>query len=96
MSSALPHGLRPAKSPDVRDELLADGSMVLFHTGSRRLLTINPTAALVWECCDGAHTEDDIVVELREVFPEATAIVEDVRAILFRFSEHGMLQPPAA
>lgn len=77
------------------DELLADGSMVLFHTGSRTLMTLNPTAALVWEYCDGQHTEEAIVVEVRAVYPETTTIAADVAMVLHDLRARQMLRPPA-
>lgn len=73
---------RPRKSDCVRDELLADGSMVLYHTCRQELMTLNPTAALVWECCDGTHSIERIGEELREVFPDAADVTADVFPLL--------------
>lgn len=84
---------RPARDLRVIDELLADGSMVLFHTVTRTLLTLNPTAALVWECCDGEHTEDAIVSEVQAVFPEAHAVGDSVGAVLRDLRMREMLRP---
>jgi len=81
----------PLKSPRVSDELLADGSMVLFHSATRRLLTLNPTAALVWEYCDGAHSPATIASEVSAVFPDVPAISDDVERILVDLREQGML-----
>ena len=61
--------VRPRKSEDVYDEVLPDGGLVLFHSQRALILTLNPTAALIWECCDGAHDVGDIAAGLREVFP---------------------------
>lgn len=82
---------RPHKHPAVRDELLADGSMVLFHTGSPQLMTLNPTAALVWEYCDGAHTSTMIAAEVRALFPDVATVADDVTAILHNLRARGML-----
>ena len=81
----------PLKSPQVSDELLADGSMVLFHTASRRLLTLNPTAALVWEYCDGSHSTAAIASAVSAVFPDVPAVPDDVERILVDLREQGML-----
>jgi len=86
----------PERDPRVLDELLADGSLVLFHTVSRQLMTLNPTAALVWEYCDGHHTEEAIVAEVRAVFPQARTIADDVTAVLHDLRAREMLRPPAA
>lgn len=72
----------PAKRDCVLDELLADGSMVLFNTASKQIMTLNPTAALVWECCDGAHSLAMIADEVREVFPDAPRVEADIRALV--------------
>lgn len=82
---------RPRKADCVQDELLADGSMVLYHTCARKLLTLNPTAALVWECCDGAHSIPMIVVEVREVFPDTANIGADVLRLLHELLDATML-----
>lgn len=73
------------------DELLADGSMVLFHTASRQLMTLNPTAALIWEYCDGAHTEAAIASEISALFPNTPTVADDVTAILRNLRSRGML-----
>ncbi len=82
---------RPRKNGCVRDELLADGSMVLYHTCRQELMTLNPTAALVWECCDGAHSIAMIGEELREVFPDAADITTDVLPLLQELIAHAMI-----
>src|SRR5947199_474516 len=81
----------PLKNPRVSDELLADGSMVLFHSASRRLLTLNPTAALVWDYCDGSHSPAAIASAVTSVFPHVASVPDDVDRILVDLREHGML-----
>ena len=82
---------RPRKAACVQDELLADGSMVLYNTCKRELLTLNPTAALIWECCDGAHHIPAICAEIREVFPDIANVEDDVLRILQDLIERGMI-----
>lgn len=72
----------PVKHRHVRDELLADGRMVLFHPTSKRVVTLNAVAALVWECCDGRHSEGAIVAEVASVFTGTASVEDDVRAVL--------------
>lgn len=81
----------PRKDPAVHDELLGDGSMVLYHAGRQQVLTLNPTAALIWECCDGAHDLAAIAGEVREIFPTAPDPEGDVRTLLGTLRERGML-----
>jgi len=86
----------PARDPRVLDELLADGSMVLYHKTSRRLMTLNPTAALVWEYCDGEHTVEQIIGEVRAVFPSISTIADDVMGVLRDLRAREMLRLPQA
>ncbi len=82
---------RPRKAGCVQDELLADGSMVLYNTCTRELLTLNPTAALIWECCDGTHNVPALCAEIRDVFPDAANVEDDVLRILQDLLERGMI-----
>ena len=81
----------PVKDRHVRDELLADGRMVLFHPTSKRVVTLNPVAALVWECCDGHHSEEAIVGEVSSVFTDTARVEDDVRGVLRDLREKGLL-----
>lgn len=84
-------GTLPRKAPCVHDELLADGSMILYNACQQQVLTVNATAALVWECCDGAHDLAALVAEVREVFPDAPDPARDIRELLDHLHEQGML-----
>ncbi len=83
---------RPCKVEGVHDELLADGSMVLYQAATNQLLTLNPTAAIVWECCDGIHNLPAIVAEVSELFPDVPTILHDVAEILGDLRSRGMLR----
>ena len=82
---------RPTKAAGVLDELLADGSMVLFSPQGQQIITLNPTAALIWECCDGAHTLAAIAGEVREVFPDAPTVEREIGALLGELHVKGMV-----
>jgi len=84
-------GERPRKNTCVVDELLPDGGMVLYHSCLQQLMTLNPTAALVWECCDGAHSLAMIAQELRDVFPDVPTIEDDILSVLREFIDRGMV-----
>lgn len=66
--------------------------MVLYRADTNQLLTLNPTAALVWACCDGAHTLSAIVAEVRELFPTAPMIEQDVNDIVQDLRTRGILR----
>lgn len=91
-------GARPIRHEGVHDELLPDGSMVLYNGRRREVLTLNPTAALVWEYCDGEHDLGAIVTEVRDVFAGADAAETDVRSMVEMFLRSGLIdliQPSA-
>ena len=85
----------PVKDRHVRDEQLSDGSMVLFHPTTKRIATLNPVAALIWECCDGRHSEGAIVGEVCSVFTDTVRVQEDVRVVLKDLREKGLLEDDA-
>ncbi|MGI8689989.1 MAG: PqqD family protein [Thermomicrobiales bacterium] len=82
----------PKKGEQVRDELLQDGGMILYHVTANQLTTLNPTAALVWEYCDGAHDFAMIAAEIRDIFPDVPTVEADVAAILRDLYARGLLR----
>jgi peroxiredoxin/uncharacterized membrane protein YphA (DoxX/SURF4 family) len=97
-ATTLEAGSRPLRQECVHDELLADGSLLLYNSCRRQVLTLNPTGALVWEYCDGEHDVDAIVGEVTGVFPSATTAARDVRAVLDSLLQAGLIaaRPTAA
>jgi peroxiredoxin len=91
MGEALPASAVPVRQESVEDELLGDGGMLLYHTTRRQVLTLNGTAALVWDCCDGRHSIDMIVEEVRGVFPSAVSAGQDTRLLIDRLLRDGMI-----
>jgi len=85
---------RPMKPNCVHGELLADQSLVLHNTCTGQSMTLNPTAALIWECCDGEHSLAMILDEVREVFPGAQQIEGDVIALLKELIANAMVFDP--
>jgi len=82
---------RPQKSACVHDELLHDGTMILLHSCKHELMTLNPTAAIVWEYCDGEHSPAAIAAEIREVFPDAANVEDEVLTLLQQLVEQNYL-----
>jgi peroxiredoxin len=87
----LPADSRPMRHGYVHDELLADGSLLLYNSCSRQVLTLNLTGALVWECCDGKHDVAGIVAEVDAVFPAAPTVDADVRGLLDSLLRGGLI-----
>jgi len=75
----------------VQTEELPDGGAVLYNGCNRHVLTLNATAALVWECCDSDHAVRDIVAELADVFPAAAGAERDVRQVVQMLADAGMV-----
>ena len=80
---------RPCRVGTVHER---NGNELIIRLGSRGGVRLNPTAALIWERCDGTRTEANIVVELFEMFdaPEDT-LRRDVRAVLNGLIDAGAL-----
>lgn len=83
----------PLRNPDIESKLLPDGYLVLFNTKTDWAHTINPSAALVWEFCDGRHTVADIVTELTAILQPADsgALMAEVTNLVETLSREGIL-----
>ena len=90
--TTLPPWAKPLKRSCVYDELLPDGSMVLYNGCQHQVLTLNGTAALVWECCDGEHDVAAIATEMRDVFPTIDHD-EAVRNLVDQLLQADMIEP---
>ena len=66
--------------------------MVLFSPERQQIITLNPTAAFVWECCDGMHTVAAITDEVREIFPGASAVEQEIGALLGELRAKGVVR----
>jgi hypothetical protein len=55
--------------------------------------TLNSTAALIWDLCDGTHSPSDIEAAVRRSFqvPPDRDLASDIAAILSSLSEKGLL-----
>lgn len=82
--------------PRVRLTLKAEelGSELLLYDEERRLYhLLNPTARLVWQLCDGVHSEDDIVREVGRHYPSVDPgkVRDDVVRTIRTFGENGLI-----
>lgn len=71
---------------------------ILYDTESGGVHVINPTAAKIWDLCDGAHTPADMETVLRETYdaPESTPVGEQVLDILAQFAQMQVVRPADA
>jgi peroxiredoxin len=93
--SGLPNGAKPRRLDGIEDEVLVDGSMVVYSSAHKRVFTLNRTGALVWDLCDGEQSVAEIVSEIRTVFPSAGDAEGDVRELLDRLLEDGLIEVPS-
>jgi peroxiredoxin len=91
--ASLPPGARPVKHDCVEDQLMSDGTIVLYNGCRNNVLTLNGTAALVWEYCDGEHDARAIAAVLRDVFPDAETAEHDVTQLLDSLVQAAMIGP---
>ena len=61
--------LTPTQNPLFSSEV-SDHEIILYSIHSNRFLHLNPTAALVWELCDGTRSAAELIASLQEVFPQ--------------------------
>ncbi len=81
----------PRSSPLVHAQYF-DGEAVLALGDELHLL--NPVAALVWQCCDGASSAGEIAEDLAEVFgADPGALQSDVLQAIGEFKSAGLLVP---
>jgi hypothetical protein len=74
--------------------VVLDGEAVLLDGDTGAVHTLNPTATLVWQCCDGAARLGEIIDDLADVFHEAerAAIAADVLDLARQMARQGLMQ----
>ncbi len=85
--------VRPTARQDVVFRQL-DDDWVIFDPVADRLHSLNLTAALIWSHLTGELAVDEIADAVGASFDppvEGSAIVHDVRTVLERFREEGLL-----
>ena len=69
-----------------------DDNVALYDEVGQLLIMLNSSAAVIWECCDGATTVDDMVRELTVAHPDDAAVIsEDVRQTVRKLIELGLV-----
>ena len=74
-----------------------DGDLILLDVSSSTVVHVNPTAALVFQLCDGQRTVEDIVAVLSAAYPESEAdIPRDVAAAVESLLNQHFLEAAAS
>jgi len=82
--------------PQRRPELLSERAgreTLVYGSGQGAVHALNPTASLIWDLCDGAHSLAEIEQAVRLAFavPTERDLAADVRATLAEFQSKGLL-----
>ena|SRR5579864_4516873 len=71
------------RRPEVDVNPLPDQTVLLFQKDTSVAVPVNQAGAAIWEMCDGAHTLDQIVDKLAEVYDQERGRIEqDARTFL--------------
>lgn len=69
-----------------------DGEVVLYDEGTGRIHLLNASAALIWACCDGSVTLDELAGELGQATAaDPHQVRADVMALVGRLGRLGLL-----
>jgi len=86
LESVLPvkSGLQPRK---------AGSDILVRDPATRKIHFLNPTAAIIWDCCDGSTTVGQCVERLRTQFSVSADhdLAADVRTVVQNFREVGLV-----
>ena len=71
---------------------LPDQTVLLFQKDTSIAVPVNQAGAAIWEMCDGAHTLDQMVDELAEIYDqERSRIEQDARVFLDELIRLGLV-----
>ena len=80
------------RDPEVESNPLPDQTVLLFQKDTSLAVPVNAEGAAIWKMCDGAHTIDQIVDKLAEIYDqERSRIEKDVRAFLGELVRLGLV-----
>lgn len=86
MKSCLPQRRSDLEVRDIGDELL------VLDRRNGRIHQFNRSAGLVWQCCDGRHSIEEIIDRVTQTYGVPVETVRgDVAAAIEKFSELGLL-----
>jgi hypothetical protein len=86
----------PGRHPGVRAVPTDDGGVLVDESGGR-VLPMNPSAMLVWECLDGASAVHEICADIAEgVGVPYERVLADVLVVVEGLLDQGLLASPGA
>jgi pyrroloquinoline quinone biosynthesis protein D len=72
-----------------------DGEILLYKTGTHKVVYLNETAALVWKLCDGERTVREIADLLGKGFPNCGDLAQDVEKAIQSLLKEGAISARA-
>jgi hypothetical protein len=91
MAHSLTGGSAPRKIAGLEAHFL-DDQVVVFKPGAQQVTSLNPTAALVFELCDGNRSVSTIVDLVREAYGLMESPADEVMTCLASLSEAGIIE----
>lgn len=91
----MPDSSHPLRRADVETYVLPDGTTLLFDPRSESGLPLDVLSSLIWDYCDGALSEEDIVAEVVALLPQLDGVEPHVRSVIAGFAEEDLLMRPA-
>ena len=81
----------PVARVDV-EHVVIDGEAVIYDARGEAIHHLNATATVVWQCCDGAGTLEELVDDLAASYHAPRPEIDtDVRALLTDLAARGLL-----
>jgi len=88
---ANPHSERPTHEDGVSAHPL-DNELVVYDARSAEAFVLNPTAARIWELCDGKHSIEAIAREIASDYAlEYGRVLGDVHELVIELRHAGLL-----
>jgi pyrroloquinoline quinone biosynthesis protein D len=82
---SVPGTYRPGKCAEVLELDMGDG-LILYNHDSSLVHHLNPSAALVWQLCDGEATVDRLAAEIADEYTlDAREVLGQVSAVIAEF-----------
>lgn len=83
----------PKRRAGIFSKALHD-ELVLYDAGGSAIHVLNPTAVVVWNLCDGAHSLDEMTAALCAAFTvdPAADVAGDVQRILAELAAKGLVE----
>jgi PqqD family protein of HPr-rel-A system len=95
---AVPTGYRPSKVAEVLELDMGDG-LILYNHDSSLVHHLNPSAALIWQLCDGEATVSDLAREVADEYSlDGSQVEVQVASVIAEFDALDLVEdvePPS-